>query len=105
MRRSRGGADVQVNRRQTSNAPAVLPAPPATRATAEGHGVPPPRSGALQVGNSAQTGDDRRQTPSAKRWACMGGEARAARGELRTAGTWLHPQGAFQLRRAQLPPT
>jgi len=105
MRRSRDSADVQINRRQTSNAPAVLPTPPATRATPERHGVPPPRSGALRLGNSERTGDDRTQTPSARRWACIGGEARAARGELRTAGTWLHPQGAFRLRRAQLPPT
>ena len=49
MRRSRGGTDVQTNRRQTSNAPAVLPTPSATRATPERHGVPPPRSGALQL--------------------------------------------------------
>lgn len=80
MRRSRGGSDAQINRRQTSNAPAVLPTPPATRATPERHGVPPPGSGALHLSNSARTGDDRRQTPIAKRWACIGGEARAARG-------------------------
>ena len=105
MRRSRDGSDAQINRRQTSNAPAVLPTPTATPATPEGHSDPSPRRGALQLGNSARNGDDRTQTPSARRWACIGGEALAARGELRTAGTWLHPQGAFRLRRAQLPPT
>ena len=80
MRRSRDSADVQINRRQTSDAPAVLPTPPAARATPERRSVPPSRSGALQLGNSARTGDDRTQTPSAKRWAGIGGEARAARG-------------------------
>jgi hypothetical protein len=66
MRRSRGGTDVQINRRQTSNAQAALPTPPATRATPEGHGDPSPRRGALQLGNSARTGDDRRQDAERK---------------------------------------